>query len=51
MTKSCTVRLNNQIYCVRDDGQWQECPGGSSVNDLVMAIERLYRRREGSSSS
>lgn len=43
MTKSCTVRLNNDIYCVRDDGEWKECPSGPAVNDLVIAIERLYR--------
>lgn len=45
VTKSCTVRLNEEIYCVRDNGQWKECPHGSSVNDLVIAIEKLYHRR------
>ncbi len=42
MTKSCTVRLNNEIYCVRDDGEWTECPSGPAVEDLVKAIDRLY---------
>ncbi|KAK0712218.1 hypothetical protein B0T21DRAFT_387211 [Apiosordaria backusii] len=45
VTKSCTVRLNEEIYCVRDGGQWKECPHGSSVNDLVIAIEKLYHER------
>ncbi len=43
VTKSCTVRLNNEIYCVRDDGKWSECSNGSGVNDLVIAIEKLYQ--------
>ncbi|TDZ28430.1 GILT-like protein 1 [Colletotrichum spinosum] len=43
VTKSCTVRLNEEFYCVRDDGQWKECPHGAGVNDLVIAIEKLYR--------
>lgn len=42
VTKSCTVRLNNAIYCVRDDATWTDCPSGPAVPDLVAAIERLY---------
>lgn len=40
---SCTVRLNNETYCVRDGGEWKDCPSGPSVNDLVIAIEKLHR--------
>lgn len=43
VTKSCTVRLNEEIYCIRDGGQWKECPSGPGVNDLVIAIEKLYQ--------
>ncbi|EFQ32070.1 uncharacterized protein GLRG_07214 [Colletotrichum graminicola M1.001] len=43
VTKSCTVRLNEEIYCIRDGGEWKDCPHGSGVNDLVIAIEKLYR--------
>lgn len=43
VTMSCTVRLNEEIYCIRDDGEWKECPKGAGVNDLVIAIERQYR--------
>jgi hypothetical protein len=43
VTRSCTVRLNNDIYCVRDGGQWKDCPHGAGVNDLVIAIEKLYQ--------
>lgn len=42
VTKSCTVRLNEEIYCIRDGGEWKDCPHGSSVNDLVLAVEKLY---------
>lgn len=42
--KSCTVRLNNEIYCIRDGGQWKDCPHGPGVNDLVIEVEKLYRR-------
>ncbi|KAF3072365.1 hypothetical protein CFAM422_005304 [Trichoderma lentiforme] len=43
VTISCTIRLNNEVYCIRDDDQWKDCPNGSGVNDLVLAIEKLYR--------
>lgn len=42
VTKSCTVRLNEEIYCIRDGGQWKDCPHGAGVNDLVIAIEKQY---------
>lgn len=43
ITMSCTVRLNEEIYCIRDGGEWKDCPHGSEVNDLVLAVEKLYR--------
>lgn len=43
VTKSCTIRLDEEIYCVRDGGEWKECPNGAGVNDLVLAIEKKYR--------
>jgi len=51
VTKSCTVRLNEDIYCIRDGGKWKDCPNGSGVNDLVIAIERLYRAPESKAGS
>ncbi|EHK43338.1 hypothetical protein TRIATDRAFT_301200 [Trichoderma atroviride IMI 206040] len=42
VTISCTIRLNNEVYCIRDDDQWKDCPNGPGVNDLVLAIEKLY---------
>ncbi|KIW63785.1 hypothetical protein PV04_08757 [Phialophora macrospora] len=42
VTKSCTVRLAGEIRCIRDGGEWYDCPGGSSVEDLVGDINKLY---------
>ncbi|EXJ55298.1 hypothetical protein A1O7_08225 [Cladophialophora yegresii CBS 114405] len=42
VTKSCTVRLAGEIRCIRDGGEWYDCPGGSSVDDLVGDINKLY---------
>ena len=38
VTKSCTVRLNGEIRCIRDGGEWKECDGGSNAEDLVADI-------------
>ncbi|KAI1033965.1 hypothetical protein LB505_003223 [Fusarium chuoi] len=43
VTKSATIRLDNKIYCIRDGGEWTDCPNGSGVNDLIIAIEKLRR--------
>lgn len=42
VTKSCTVRLNSETYCIRDDAEWIDCPNGPAVDDLVAAIDKLY---------
>lgn len=36
--KSCTVRVRDRIWCIRDGGEWKDCPNGSSVDDLVSEI-------------
>ncbi|KAK2067030.1 hypothetical protein P8C59_000799 [Phyllachora maydis] len=41
ITKSCTVRVDEKIYCIRDGGEWIDCPSGSSVDTLVATIEKL----------
>ena len=35
---SCTVRLENHIYCIRDGGEWKSCPQGPTVRKLVDQI-------------
>ena len=42
VTKSCTVRVAGNIWCIRDGGVWKDCPGGSSVDDLVKGVEKQY---------
>ncbi|CAK7263967.1 hypothetical protein SEPCBS119000_000752 [Sporothrix epigloea] len=44
VTKSCTVRLDNEVYCIRDDGEWTDCPAGPGVRDLIIRIAKLSRQ-------
>ena len=44
VTLSCTVRLDEEVYCIRDGGEWVDCPHGAGVNDLVIEIEKRYQR-------
>lgn len=44
VTTSCTIRLNDEVYCIRDGGEWSNCPNGAGVNDLIIAIEKAYYR-------
>lgn len=41
VTKSCTVRLDGNIRCIRDGGQWKDCDGGHSPEDLIADIRQL----------
>ena len=41
VTKSCTVRLNGNVRCIRDGGEWTDCDGGSKAEDLVADILEL----------
>lgn len=36
--KSCTIRVRNKIWCIRDGGEWKDCPNGNSVDALVAEI-------------
>lgn len=36
--KSCTVRVRDKIWCVRDGGEWKNCDHGHDVDDLVAEI-------------
>lgn len=45
VTLSCTVRIDEEVYCIRDGGEWTECPHGPGVNDLVIEIEKRYRQK------
>ena len=41
VSKSCTVRLNGKVRCIRDDGEWKECEGGHTAKDLVADVLEL----------
>lgn len=40
--RSCTVRVKGEVWCVRDGGEWKDCPSDGSVDALVGEIERLW---------
>ena len=40
--KSCTVRVAGEIWCIRDGGEWKDCPNGHEVSDLVKDVETRY---------
>ncbi|RDW78656.1 GILT family protein [Aspergillus mulundensis] len=45
---SCTVRLDEKVWCVRDGGTWKDCAKegeGSKVDILVDEIEKLWGQR------
>ena len=39
---SCTVLLDNDMWCVRDGGQWKQCSGGSDAGSFVTAVCNKY---------
>lgn len=45
VSKSCTVRLNGKVRCVRDGGEWVDCEGGSEAKDLVQDVLEEYEER------
>ncbi|KAL9104056.1 MAG: hypothetical protein Q9163_000953 [Psora crenata] len=36
---SCTVRVAGEKWCRRDGAEWEDCPDGHMVKDLVRAVE------------
>ncbi|PGH34237.1 hypothetical protein GX50_02914 [[Emmonsia] crescens] len=41
--KSCTVRVNEKIWCIRDGNEWKDCQtNGGETSALVDEINRLY---------
>lgn len=40
--KSCTVRVGDEQWCLRDGGKWKDCEGGFQVKDLVNEVNRRY---------
>lgn len=44
---SFQVRLNNEIRCIRDGGEWKDCEDGFTPEDLVRDIDNLYKTAHG----
>ncbi|KAL1643664.1 hypothetical protein SLS58_004679 [Diplodia intermedia] len=44
VTKSCTIRLDEKIRCIRDGGEWTDCPAGSDRDSLIGDINDLYNQ-------
>lgn len=48
VTISCTIRLDEKVWCIRDGGEWKHCDRGHEVTDLVHDVDKLYSDRESS---
>jgi len=44
VTLSCTVRLNDNVRCIRDGGKWKNCDGGFEPDNLIGDVESLYKK-------
>ncbi|KAG8909838.1 hypothetical protein FRC00_009335 [Tulasnella sp. 408] len=44
ITTSCTILISGKKRCVRDDGEWKDCEGGSSAADLERSINEEWQR-------
>lgn len=43
---SCTVRVEEKVWCVRDSGEWKQCGDhGGSVEALVEEVKRVHEDR------
>ncbi|KAJ5690502.1 Gamma interferon inducible lysosomal thiol reductase GILT [Penicillium macrosclerotiorum] len=45
---SCTVRLDDTVWCIRDGGKWKDCvQGGQGANPqmLIDEVNRLWKER------
>lgn len=43
--KSCTVRLDDKEWCIRDGGKWKDCENGADPKTLVDEILELRNKR------
>lgn len=48
--KSCTVRLDEKFWCIRDSKEWKECGDDnerSKVSSLSGEIKKLWKEKNG----
>lgn len=43
---SCTIFIGGHKRCIRDGGDWYDCPEGNSVKDFVKSIKNAYKQNE-----
>jgi len=43
VNKSCTVILGDDVFAIRDGGEWKDAKNGSTAHDLVKEINRRYQ--------
>lgn len=41
--KSCTVMLGDDVFAIRDGGEWKDAKNGSTAHDLVREINKRYQ--------
>lgn len=46
IVNSATIQLEGQTICVRDGGEWKQCPGGSSRDDIVGQVLRAWEAKQ-----
>ena len=49
VTTSCTVRVDESVWCVRDDGSWKDCgkdEEDSKVSSLAEEVKKRYERND-----
>lgn len=46
VTKSCTVRLNGKVRCIRDGGKWTDCEDGHAAADLIADVRAVKNSRQ-----
>lgn len=45
---SCTVRLDESVWCIRDDGEWRDCVengDGANPQTLIAQVNKLWEER------
>ena len=40
---SCTVLIENSLWCIRDGGAWKQCNEGTDANSLITAVCKRYK--------
>ncbi|EXX75002.1 hypothetical protein RhiirA5_352525 [Rhizophagus irregularis] len=41
---SCTIFIDGHKRCIRDGGDWYDCPDGNSDKDFVKSIKNAYKK-------